>query len=224
LKNNNVSFSSLQNIATLSNSLMQMSQHKNHPLSFASPIERPIFLYAENSVLRPTHRRYLNIPVKEFEGNIRQVGETIKELDSDELNRNASANSFELDTPLVSVVIENEFSPFHSENAAKRFQKTLQVDDVNDAQLVVESTLMEQESTQPSDDVQETYGFLDPFKPQLRPLNAASSRKRWSHLLFNFDSESLEELNIKSLSIPAILPLTNDYFPSQSERTKHFMK
>jgi hypothetical protein len=166
-----------------------------------------IFLHADNPLKRAAHRRYLNV----------------SNLDTNKGLELPAVHSFEFDTPLIAAASEAPFSPF-AENAVKRFQKTLQVDNIREAQLVVESTLMEQDASFPSDDTTEACGFINPFKHQIRPLNAASSRRRWSHLLPNFDSEGLEELNMKSLSIPAILPLTCDYFPSQSERSKHFLK
>ncbi len=181
----------------------------------------PSSISSQNAVLqydsplqRAAHRRYLNNSNFEIEKGF--SGGVDVEV--------SPSHSLEYDTPLISAATESAFSPYASENSVRRFQKTLQVDDAREAQLVVESTLMEQDSSLPSEDVQETTGFINPFKHQLRPLNAASSRKRWSHLLPNFDSEGLEELNMKSLSMPAILPLTCDYFPSQSERSKHFLK
>ena len=66
----------------------------------------------------------------------------------------------------------------------------------------------------------------NPFKPQLYPSTPSSNRRRWSHLLPTFDLENdpLDELNMKSLAIPAILPLTCDYFPSSLERSQQFQK
>eukprot|EP00475_Leptophrys_vorax_P014064 TRINITY_DN20445_c0_g1_i1.p1 TRINITY_DN20445_c0_g1~~TRINITY_DN20445_c0_g1_i1.p1 ORF type:complete len:546 (+),score=141.84 TRINITY_DN20445_c0_g1_i1:90-1640(+) len=105
---------------------------------------------------------------------------------------------------------------------AKRFQKTFQLDGEGDMQVVVESTLLEEDVQDFEDEEEGTY-VVNPFKSIAIPLAPASNRRRWSHLLPVFDGEGLEELNMKSLSIPAILPLTCDYFPSSADRTKHFV-
>eukprot|EP00474_Spongospora_subterranea_P005055 CRZ05513.1 hypothetical protein [Spongospora subterranea] len=61
----------------------------------------------------------------------------------------------------------------------------------------------------------------NPFSAHIPVIKIANNRRRWVHLFPKTDAP-LTQLNMRSLCMPAILPLTTDYFPSPDELQNEF--
>jgi hypothetical protein len=197
---------------------------QNQQQSQRLPFIKTLADQGDDPFTRSAYRRYLQfLPKSSSPSERKEIGHIDWRVTPDDSDDDDILLDFNFETPLVSALGDGPSSPTTEFHGAKRFQKTFQLDGDSDMQVVVESTLLEEDVQEFEDEEEGTY-VVNPFKAITIPLNPASNRRRWSHLLPVFDGEGLEELNMKSLSIPAILPLTCDYFPSAADRSKHFVK
>ena len=65
--------------------------------------------------------------------------------------------------------------------------------------------------------------LVNPFDPSFTKKRVSSNRRRWTHIFSAWSSKLTTGVDWKSLTIPASLPITTDFFPDQTEFANEYV-